>query len=71
MALGYTKSSTSMWPSVWYTGRKGGRRGGHVAGRGGTEGGEIAYTAFDGAALLGRLHRDDHRPGRHDVLVSG
>ena len=47
MALGYTKSSTSMWPSVWYTGRKAADAAGSLQAEAELKAGEIAYTAFD------------------------
>ncbi len=47
MALGYSKSSTSMWPSVWYTGRKAGDAAGTLQAEAELKAGEIAYTAFD------------------------
>ncbi|WP_374689885.1 hypothetical protein [Promineifilum sp.] len=47
MALGYTKSSTSMWPSVWFTGRKAGDPAGTLQTEAQLKAGEIAYTAFD------------------------
>ena len=47
MALGYTKSSTSMWPSVWYTGRKAADAAGTLQAEAELKAGEIAYTAFD------------------------
>jgi hypothetical protein len=47
MALGYTKSSTSMWPSIWYTGRKSGDPAGVLQAEAQLKAGEIAYTAFD------------------------
>jgi hypothetical protein len=47
MALGYSKSSTSMWPSVWYTGRKATDAAGTLQAEAELKAGEIAYTAFD------------------------
>lgn len=48
MAVGYTKSSTSMWPSIFYTGRKAGDAAGTLQAEAQLKAGEIAYTAFDG-----------------------
>ena len=47
MALGYTKSSTSMFPSVWYTGRENGDPLGTLQAEAELKAGEITYTAFD------------------------
>jgi hypothetical protein len=47
MAMGYTKSSSSMWPSVFYTGRKAGDPAGTVQAEAQLKAGELAYTAFD------------------------
>ena len=47
MALGYTKSSTSMWPGIWYTGRKAADAAGTLQAEAELKAGEIAYTAFD------------------------
>ncbi len=47
MAVGYTKSSTSMWPSIFYTGRKAGDAAGTLQAEAQLKAGEIAYTAFD------------------------
>ena len=47
MALGYSKSSTSTWPSVWYTGRKATDAAGTLQAEAELKAGEIAYTAFD------------------------
>ena len=49
MALGYSKSSTSTWPSVWYTGRKATDAAGTLQAEAQLKAGEIAYTAFDTA----------------------
>ncbi len=48
MALGYTKSSSSMFPSVWYTGRESGDPAGVLQAEAQLKAGEIAYIAFDG-----------------------
>ena len=47
MAVGYTKSSSSMWPSVFYTGRKAGDAPGTLQAEAQLKAGELAYTAFD------------------------
>ena len=47
MAVGYTKSSTSMFPSIFYTGRKAGDAPGTLQAEAQLKAGEIAYTAFD------------------------
>jgi hypothetical protein len=47
MAVGYTKSSSSMWPSIFYTGRKAGDPAGTLQAEAQLKAGEIAYTAFD------------------------
>jgi hypothetical protein len=47
MAVGYTKSSTSMWPSIWYTGRKASDPAGTLQAEAQLKAGEILYTAFD------------------------
>ncbi|MBP6786382.1 MAG: Ig-like domain-containing protein [Candidatus Promineofilum sp.] len=49
MAVGYTKSSTSMWPSIFYTGRKSGDAAGTLQAEAQLKAGQLAYTAFDGA----------------------
>lgn len=48
MAIGYTKSSTSMFPSVWYSGRESGDPAGTLQAEAELKAGEIAYIAFDG-----------------------
>ncbi|GAB4581727.1 MAG: hypothetical protein Fur0022_44770 [Anaerolineales bacterium] len=48
MAIGYTKSSTSMFPSIWYTGRESGDPLGTLQAEAELKAGEIAYIAFDG-----------------------
>jgi hypothetical protein len=47
MAVGYTKSSTSMFPSIWYTGRTAGDPAGTLQAEAQLKAGEILYTAFD------------------------
>ena len=47
MALGYSKSSTTMWPSVWYTGRKAADAAGTLQAEAELKAGELVYTAFD------------------------
>lgn len=47
MAVGYTKSSTSMFPSIWYTGRQSGDPAGTLQAESQLKAGEIAYDAFD------------------------
>jgi hypothetical protein len=47
MAVGYTKSSTSMYPSIFYTGRQSGDPAGTLQGEAQLKAGEITYTAFD------------------------
>ncbi|MBE2201943.1 MAG: hypothetical protein IAE79_25270 [Anaerolinea sp.] len=47
MAIGYTKSSASMWPSVWYTGRQNSDPVNTLQAEAQLKAGEIAYTAFD------------------------
>jgi hypothetical protein len=47
MALGYSKSSTSMWPGIWYTGRKATDAAGTLQAEAELKAGDIAYTAFD------------------------
>ena len=47
MAVGYTKSSTAMWPSIFYTGRKAGDAAGTLQAEALLKDGELAYTAFD------------------------
>ncbi|MCA9993163.1 MAG: hypothetical protein KDE29_19380, partial [Anaerolineales bacterium] len=49
MVVGYTKSSTSMWPSVWYTGRQNGDPVNTLQAEAQLKAGEIAYVAFDGS----------------------
>ncbi|MCI0397213.1 MAG: Ig-like domain-containing protein [Chloroflexi bacterium] len=47
MAVGYSKSSTSIFPSVWYTGRESGDPAGTLQAEAQLKAGEIVYTAFD------------------------
>ncbi|MBE2199715.1 MAG: hypothetical protein IAE79_13960 [Anaerolinea sp.] len=47
MALGYTKSSSSMFPSVWVTGRESGDPAGQLQAEVEMKAGEITYLAFD------------------------
>ena len=47
MVVGYTKSSTSMFPAVWYTGRESGDPAGTLQAEAQLKAGEITYTAFD------------------------
>jgi hypothetical protein len=49
MAIGYTKSSSSMFPGVFVTGRENGDPAGTVQSEVQLKAGEIAYTAFDGS----------------------
>ena len=49
MAIGYTKSSSSMYPSVWYTGRLHTEPLGTLQSEAQLKAGEITYVAFDGA----------------------
>lgn len=49
MAIGYTKSSTAMYPSVWMTGRESGDAPGTLQADTEVKAGEISYTAFDAA----------------------
>jgi len=47
MAVGYTKSSSAMWPSIFYTGRLSTDPAGTLQAEAQLKAGEIAYTAFD------------------------
>ena len=49
MAVGYTKSSSSMWPSISYTGRLSSDPVGELQPETELRAGEIVYTAFDGS----------------------
>ncbi|HRQ63285.1 MAG TPA: hypothetical protein PKZ76_00215 [Xanthomonadaceae bacterium] len=49
MAVGYTKSSASMFPSVWVSGRESGDPLGTLQAEVEVKAGEINYVAFDGA----------------------
>ncbi len=47
MAVGYTKSNSSMFPAVWYTGREHTDAAGTLQTEAELKAGEITYTAFD------------------------
>lgn len=47
MAIGYTKSSSSIFPSIWYTGRLNSDPAGTLQSEAQLKAGEVAYTAFD------------------------
>ena len=47
MAVGYTKSNSSMFPAVWYTGREHTDTAGTLQAEAQLKAGEITYTAFD------------------------
>ncbi|MCA9939821.1 MAG: hypothetical protein KC418_14355 [Anaerolineales bacterium] len=49
MAIGFTKSSSSMYPATWVTGRKSSDPAGYLKPDIEMKAGEISYTAFDGA----------------------
>ena len=49
MAVGYTKSSSSMFPGIWVTGRESTDASGTLQAETQLKAGEITYTAFDGA----------------------
>jgi hypothetical protein len=49
MAIGYTKSNTGMFPSVYVTGREAGDAAGTTQAEVEMKAGEITYTAFDGS----------------------
>lgn len=49
MGIGYTKSSSSMFPAVWFTGRLSGDAAGTLQAETQLKAGEITYTAFDSA----------------------
>ncbi len=49
MGIGYTKSSSSTYPSIYYTGREHSDPAGTLQGETLLKSGEIAYTAFDGS----------------------
>ncbi|MFT4937430.1 MAG: hypothetical protein ACI88A_000445 [Paraglaciecola sp.] len=49
MAIGYTKSSSAMFPSVYVTGREAGDAAGTTQAEVEMKAGEITYTAFDGS----------------------
>lgn len=50
MAVGYSKSSTAMFPAVWYTGRLNTDPAGTVQTEAELKAGEITYTSFEGTA---------------------
>lgn len=49
MGIGYTKSSTSIYPSIWYTGRESGDPAGTLQSENLLKSGTVPYTAFDGS----------------------
>jgi hypothetical protein len=49
MGIGYTKSSSSIYPSIWYTGRESGDPAGTLQAEVLLKSGQIPYTAFDGS----------------------
>jgi hypothetical protein len=49
MAVGYTKTNTSIFPAVWVTGREAGDTPGTVQAETSIKAGEVNYTAFDGS----------------------
>ena len=49
MAIGYSKSSSSTYPAVWYTGRRQGEAPGTLQAERQLKAGELTYTAFDSA----------------------
>lgn len=49
MAVGYTKSGTSIYPGIWVTGRESGDPAGTLQAETQLKAGEISYTAFDGS----------------------
>jgi hypothetical protein len=50
MAVGYTKSSTSMYPAIWYTGRTSTDAPGTLQSEAELKAGEIVYTSFETSA---------------------
>jgi hypothetical protein len=50
MAVGYTKSSTSIYPGIWVTGRESGDPAGTLQAETQLKAGEIAYTSFEASA---------------------
>lgn len=50
MAVGYTKSSTSIYPGIWVTGRQSGDPAGTLQAETQLKAGEIAYTSFETSA---------------------
>ena len=49
MAVGYTKSSSSTYPGIWYSGRQSGDAPGTLQAEAQLKAGELSYTAFDGS----------------------
>ena len=49
MGMGYTKSSTSIYPSIYYTGRESGDPAGTLQAETLLKSGAVAYVAFDGS----------------------
>lgn len=49
MAVGYTKSSSSIFPGIWYTGRESTDPAGTLQAEAQLKAGELTYTAFDGS----------------------
>jgi hypothetical protein len=47
MAIGYSKSSSSMYPGIWYTGRLASDPAGTLQSESQLKAGEIAYTSFE------------------------
>jgi hypothetical protein len=50
MAVGYTKSSSSMYPGIWYTGRQSSDPAGTLQAETELKAGEITYTSFESSA---------------------
>ncbi len=50
MAIGYSKSSTSIYPGIWVTGRQSGDPAGTLQAEALLKAGEIAYTSFETSA---------------------
>ena len=49
MVVGYTKSSRTLYPAIWYTGRQSEDAPGTLQAEAQLKAGEITYTAFDGS----------------------
>jgi hypothetical protein len=64
MAIGYTKSNGSMWPSVWATGRESGDAAGILQAEVQLKAGELAYDAFDVPAIY-----TEHRWGDYTGMT--